>query len=147
MNVIDRFLKEDMLIVKPSVFIYINKKDKYNVINNGINVRDGKISAYLTRLPESVYPNFLRDHYPVRVTLSKLKKIKGQIVHCKAKNIDGVDDFNYRDSDLLDKLIKKYSHYLNVCYKDNIPMEDIPHLDIYLSSGLLPGFVCKVLDT
>lgn len=147
MNAIDRFLKEDFLITRPSLFVYINKKDRSGVQEKGISVKDGKISAYLTRLPEDAYQDFMVDHFPVRITLSKLKKIKDQIVQCLARNIDGYDKFDYRDDDLLEKLIKKYTEYLNICYKDHIPIEQLPHMDLYFSGGVLPGFVCKVLDT
>lgn len=146
MDIIDRFLQEDMLITRPSVFVYINKNDKDNVQNNGIIV-NGKISAYLTRLPEESYPEFLSTHYPVRLTLSKFKKIKDQIIQCVAKNIDGVDKIDYEDDSILEKLNKKYACYLTICYKDHIPIEELPHIDLYFSKGIIPGFVCKVLDT
>ena len=146
MNALDRFLKEDMLIIRPSVFIYIDKNQRENVQDNGIAVQDGKISAYLSRLPESSYSEFLSTHYPVRITLSKIKKIKDQIVQCVAKNIDGIDKFDYKDENLLDKLIKKYSHYLSICYQDHIPIDQLPHIDLYFSKGVVPGFICKVLD-
>lgn len=146
MNIVDKFLQEDMLITRPSVFIYINKKDSNGVQEKGISVKDGKISAYLTRLPESSYSDFLKDHYPVRITLSKLKKIKDQVIQCVAKNIDGIDKFDYRDDDLLQKLIKKYTEYLNICYKDHVAIEELPHMDLYFSGGIVPGFICKILD-
>lgn len=147
MNAFDKFLKEDMLIVRPSVFLYIDKNDKYNAQEKGISVNNGKISAFLTRLPESSYGDFLETHYPVRLTLSKLKKIKDQIIRCVAKNIDGVDTFDYKDDSILNKLIKKYTHYLSICYQDHIPIEDLPHIDLYFSKGIIPGYVCKILDT
>ncbi len=147
MNALDRFLQEDMLITRPSVFVYISKDDKDNVINKGISVKDGKISAYLNRLPESVYGEFLSTHYPVRLTLSKFKKIKDQLIQCIAKNIDGVDKIDYTNDDLLEKIIRKYEYYLKTCYDSHVPMENLPHIDIYVSGGILPGFICKVLDT
>ena len=149
MNVIDRFLQEDMLISKPCVFIYIDKKDKNNVINNGIRLGDGKIDAYLNRLPEdcSVYKDFLDTHCPVRLTLSKLRKIKNQIVQVIPKKIDEANKLDLRDDDKLDSIIKKYREYLSICYKDGIPLHELPHIELRFSSGMIPGFVCKVLDT
>lgn len=146
MNAIDRFLKEDLLIIKPSVFVYINKKDRTGLQEKGISVKDGKISAYLTRLPEEVYQDFMNEHFPIRITFSKLKRIKDQIIQCVAKNIDGYDKIDYKNDSLIEKLIKKYTEYLNVCYKDHIPLNQLPHIDLYFSGGILPGFVCKVLD-
>ena len=150
MNVIDRFLQEDMLITKPSVFIYISKDCKDDVSNYGIRVSDGKVNAYLTRLPEDCdcYRQFLDTHYPVRLTLSKLRKIKDQIVQLVPKKIDFVTDkIDLKDDDQLEKIIKKYGHYLDVCYKDSIPLEELPHIEMFFSGGLVPGFVCKILST
>lgn len=149
MNVIDKFLQEDMLITKPSVFIYVSKKDRDNVVNNGITISDGKIDAYLTRLPDDcdIYRRFLEDHYPVRLTLSKLRKIKNQIIQVVPKRIDGTEKLDLRDDDVLDKIIKKYSSYLSTCYKDGIPLNELPHIELRFSSGFIPGFVCKVLNT
>ena len=148
-RVIDRFLQEDMLITRPSVFIYVSKQDKDGVINNGIRVPNGKINAYLTRLPDDCtqYQEFLSTNFPVRLTLSKLRKIKNQIVQLHTKNMDGCEKLDLREDDLLQKLIKKYSEYLNTCYKDGIPMYELPHIELYFSGGIIPGYVCKVLDT
>ena len=149
MNPIDKFLQEDMLITRPSVFIYVSKQDKDGVINRGIRISNGKIDAYLNRLPEDApqYREFLANNYPVRLTLSKLRKIKNQIVKLHTKHMDGCDKLDLRDDETLHKLIKKYSEYLNCCYKDGIPLHELPHIELFFSGGEIPGFVCKVLDT
>ena len=149
MNAIDKFLQEDMLITRPSVFIYVSKKDKDGVINRGIRISDGKIDAYLNRLPDDCpqYKEFLDNNFPVRLTLSKLRKIKNQIVQLHTKNMDGCEKLDLKDDDVLQKLIKKYSEYLNTCYKDGIPLHELPHIELFFSRGEIPGFVCKVLDT
>lgn len=147
MNIIDRFLSEDMLIVKPSVFIYVNKDKCNDVLNNGIRLDDDHISCYLKRLPDDNYSDFLQNVTPVRITLSRLKKIKDQKVKLIAKNISGIDpDIPLDKDDIIIKLQKKYSSYLDVCYRDNIPLEKLPRIDLYLSNKFLPGFVCKILQ-
>lgn len=148
MDIINKFLSEDMLISRPSVFIYINKKDKPKVINDGIHLSSGIINAYLTRLPENCpqYSEFLENHCPVRLTLSKLKKIKSQIIQVIAKKMDEAGKLDLKDDNVLDKMIKRYSSYLDTCYKDRIPLEEIPHIELRFSGNFIPGFVCKVLD-
>ena len=145
-NIIDKFLKEDMLIVKPSVFIYIDKEQSQNVFNHGIKLNKDFISCYLTRLPEDVYEDFLGTVVPVRITLSRLKKIKNQKIKLIAKNIAGVDEIPIDRDDIITKLQKKYGSYLDVCYRDKIPLEDLPRIDLYLSKCFVPGFVCKILN-
>lgn len=149
MDIINQFLKEDMLITRPCVFIYVEKQNKDKVINNGIHLGDGKINAYLTRLPDDcpTYQNFLSAHFPVRITLSKLRKIRSQIIRVIPRNMDEANKLDLRDDDKLDKMIKRYSEYLNTCYKDGISMEELPHIEMRFSGSFIPGFVCKVLDT
>lgn len=148
MDIITKFLKEDMLISRPSVFIYINRKDKPNVVNDGIHLSNGIVNAYLTRLPDdcSTYQEFLSTHLPVRLTLSKLRKIKSQIIQVIAKQMDEANKLDLKDDDKLDKMIKRYDEYLNTCYKDGIPLNDLPHIELRFSGNFIPGFVCKVLD-
>lgn len=148
MDIITKFLKEDMLISRPSVFIYINRKDKPNVVNDGIHLSNGIVNAYLTRLPDdcSTYQEFLSTHLPVRLTLSKLRKIKSQIIQVIAKQMDEANKLDLKDDDKLNKMIKRYGEYLNTCYKDGIPLNDLPHIELRFSGNFIPGFVCKVLD-
>lgn len=145
-SIINKFLNEDMLITKPSVFIYIPKDKVENVIKNGIQLSDKRISAYLSRLPETngVYSDFLDNNYPVQITFSRLKKIKDQTVKLIPVNID-IEPGKKITEDILRNLKKKYSSYLNICYNDHIPLKDIPHIDIVFSNSFIPGFVCKVL--
>lgn len=153
MNVIDkfldddRFLKEDMLITKPSLFVYVPKEDADNIASIGIRLTDGKISSYLTRLPEKndTYAEFLNSHFPVRISISKLFKIKDQKIKLLPVNITMVKDETIKNSNAITDLVKKYTDYLNICYQDNIPLDDIPHIDICASNSCLPGFVLKVL--
>lgn len=145
-DIIDKFLKEDMLIVKPSVFIYVNKDKCQDVINSGIKLDNDFISCYLKRLPEDVYQDFLANVHPIRITLSRLKKIKDQKVKLIARNISGDPEIKLHDDGMITKLQRKYSSYLDVCYRDKIPLEQLPRIDLYLSERFLPGFVCKVLN-
>lgn len=145
-NIIDNFLNEDLLITKPSLFIYIDKSKCDDVVKSGINLSDKIVSAYLLRLPENngMYDHFLENNYPVQITLSRLNKIKDQNVKLTPVNID-IDPNKKITEDDIRNLKKKYSNYLSICYKDHIPLKNIPHIDIEFSKSFIPGFVCKVL--
>ena len=149
MDIINQFLKEDILITRPCVFIYVEKQKRDKVINNGIHLGDGKIDAYLTRLPEDcpVYQKYLSVYSPVRITLSKLRKIRSQAVKLNPVHMDEAIKLDLKDDNVLNKLIKRYSEYLNTCYKDGISMDKLPHIEMRFSGSFIPGFVCKVLDT
>lgn len=145
-NIINKFLNEDMLITKPSMYIYISKDKVNNVVKNGIQLSDNRVSAYLSRLPETngEYEDFLDNNYPVQITFNRLKKIKDQNIKLIPVNID-IDPKEKITEDILRNLKKKYSSYLNICYNDHIPLKDIPHIDIIFSKSFIPGFICKVL--
>ena len=148
MNIIDKFLQEDMLIVRPSVFIYVDKDKCKDVVNKGISLNDNYISCYLKRIPNiPEYTEFLTLNNPIRITICKLKKINDQKVKLIAKNISGVDEIDIKKDHIITQLQRKYEHYLDVCFKDKIPLENMPRIDLYLEKKILPGFVCKVLYT
>jgi len=152
MEVIDQFLQEDMLVIRPSIFFYVDKKAAQQVIDNGVTLDKDYISCYLKRIPQlPAYQAFLDNNYPVRLTLKKLQKIRDQKVKLKPVNISqGLqtdEEISLKDEGRITALQQKYDSYLNTCYNDSIPLEHIPHIDLYLSGRFLPGFVCKVLFT
>lgn len=148
MKIIDKFLQEDMLIVRPSIYIYVNKDLCSDLVNKGISLDKDYISCYLKRLPDTPeYTDFLTQTNAVRITLFKLRKIKDQKVKLVPVNISGVSEIDIKKDHIITQLQRKYNEYLNVCYKDKIPLEKLPRIDLYLEKKFLPGFVCKVLKS
>jgi len=149
MKIIDNFLQEDMLIVRPSIFIYVNKDLCENLVNTGMKLNKPYISCYLKRLPEESddYKEFMLNVRPVRITLLKLNRINDQKVTLKCVNISDSEKqvFSPKEDHIITKLQRKYESYIQTCYKDHIPLENLPHIDLYLEKQFLPGFVCKVL--
>lgn len=148
MKIIDKFLQEDMLVVRPAIFIYIDKEKCQDLVNKGIILDKPYISCYLKRLPDnSQYQGFLEKCAPVRITLHALRKIKDQKVVLKCVNISSIpeDEIKLTQDHLILQLQRKYANYLNTCYKDNVPLENLPRIDLYLEKHYLPGFVCKIL--
>ena len=147
LELLDKFLSEDLLITKPAIYIYIEKDKCDNVIQNGIALSNKTVKAYLNRLPENngAYSDFLENNYPVQITMNRLKKIKDQDVDLEPQNIDMPNGSTKIDEDILSKLKKKYASYLNICYNDHIPIDEIPHINITFSKSFIPGFVCKVM--
>ena len=52
MKIIDMFLREDFLIVRPSIFFYIDKEKSNDLLNKGMKLDKDYLSCYLRRLPE-----------------------------------------------------------------------------------------------
>ena len=149
MRIIDKFLQEDMLIVRPSIFIYVNKDLCKTLIQTGMKLDKPYISCYIKRLPEhsEEYRSFMENVRPVRITLMKLSKINDQKVTLKCVNISDSkeQEFSPKQDHIITRLQRKYDSYIETCYKDHVPMENLPHIDLYLEKQILPGFVCKVL--
>ena len=149
MNIIDKFLQEDMLVVRPSIFIYVNKDLCQNLVNTGMKLDKPYISCYLKRLPEESddYREFMQNVRPVRITLLKLNRINDQKVSLKCVNISDSEKqiLTPKEDHIITKLQRKYESYIETCYKDHVPLENLPHIDLYLEKRFLPGFVCKVL--
>jgi hypothetical protein len=114
-----------------------------------MNLDKPYISCYLKRLPEDSddYREFMENVRPVRITLLKLNRINDQKVSLKCVNISDSEKqlFSPKEDHIITKLQRKYESYIQTCYKDHIPLEDLPHIDLYLEKKFLPGFVCKVL--
>ncbi len=149
MRIIDKFLQEDMLIVRPAIFIYVNKDLCQNLIQTGMKLDKPYISCYIKRLPEQSpeYRSFMENVRPVRITLMKLNKINDQKVKLKCVNISDCkeQEFTPKQDHIITRLQRKYDSYIETCYKDHVPLENLPHIDLYLEKQILPGFVCKVL--
>ena len=52
MKIIDQFLQEDLLIVRPSVYIYVEKDKCSQLLNKGLILDKDYIPCYIKRLPE-----------------------------------------------------------------------------------------------
>ena len=150
MKIIDQFLKEDLLIVRPSVYIYVEKDKCSQLLNKGLILDKDYIPCYIKRLPEKSeeYRTFMENVNPVRITLFKLKRVTDQKIKLKCVNVSGIEtqEFYPKDDHIITKLQRKYSSYLDTCYKDKVPLENLPRVDLYLEKRFLPGFVCKVLN-
>lgn len=150
MKCIDNFLQEDMLIVRPTIYIYLDKEKYTDVTNKGILLDKDYISCYLKRLPNiPQYTEFLSKTDLISIAIFKLRKIENQKVKLIAANISGLDnnEIPLKKDHIITQLQRKYSSYIDVCYKDMIPLDKLPRIDLYLSKRFVPGFVCKVIKS
>jgi hypothetical protein len=135
----------DMLVIKPYLYIYI-ENDKIDALkDNGLQANDENIiHAYFTRLPESEYRDYLKNHTPVKISIGKLTKIKDQTVILKPVN------FKYPkeslDEEDVHKIIEKGSKKLMDMMRKQATIERLPHVSIFLSDGILPAFALKALN-
>lgn len=135
-----------MLIQKPSLYIYIPTNDVDDIMENGLklNSETKTVSSFFSRLPESEsFEDFCQNNAPLKVSVSKLKRIKDQIIKLYAINLKG-----YENKDLTEKDIEKIeSNPDNVSLTDNdfSKINIIPKCKIYCSGAFLPAFVMKRL--
>ena len=135
----------DMLIIRPYLYIYIKKENVDGVVKNGLSGNDdGKIEALFTRLPEKQYASYLEDHAPVKISVSKLTKIKDQKVVIRPVNFEYEKDSLTEDD--IQSILDKSSKKLRSLFDSNTKISDLPRVDIEFSGESLPAFAIKVLD-
>jgi len=135
----------DMLVIKPYLYVYITRDKIEDVRKNGLSASsDGILQALFTRLPENKYSEYLKDHVPVKISVSKLSKIKDQKVVIKPVNFSYPKDSLNEDD--IEKLIGKYSKQLSAMIRKGGDISLLPRVDIYFSDGVIPSFSLKVLD-
>jgi hypothetical protein len=123
----------DMLITKSYLYVYIEKDKMDAVKQNGISAgSDNTISAYFVRLPESQYPEYLKTHVPVKISVAKLGKIKDQDVKVKPVNIQYSSDS--LDEEDVQKILKNASKKILSLFKDRTDITRLPRADIIVST-------------
>ena len=133
----------DMLIVKPYLYVYVERDKIDDVRKKGLSTGDG-LQAFFTRLPESQYPEYLQTHTPVKISAAKLSKIKGQKVVIKPVNFDYPKDSLGEDD--IQKILEKHRDKLLSMFKTKSEISSLPRVDIIFSDEFIPAFTIKVLD-
>jgi hypothetical protein len=135
----------DMLITKAYLYVYIEKESIDRVKARGLSVNDENIiQAMFTRLPENKYEEYLIDHAPVKISVAKLSKIKGQKVVIKPVNFDHPKDS--LDEDDIQKILDDSSLKLLSMMRKQTDISKLPRVDIQFSGDRIPAFALKVLD-
>jgi hypothetical protein len=134
----------DMLIIKPSLFAYIANERIKDIVQNGIPTENNQVRVFFSRIPETSekYQDFLRGHSPVRIMVSKLKKIKDQSVRILPVNLKGFD--NSLTEDDIKKLTMNNSSVTSAL-DNGESLDNIPHAIIHVERGVVPAFCLKVL--
>jgi hypothetical protein len=134
----------DMLIIKPSLFAYIANEKIEDVIRNGIAADNNQVKVFFSRIPETAerYQDFLSTHSPVKIMISKLKKIKDQSVRILPVNLKGFDN-SLTEDDI--KKITKDNSSVTSSLDSGVSLDKVPHAIIHVDSGVVPAFCLKVL--
>ncbi len=136
----------DMIIMKPALYVYIRKEDQEEAKKNGIKASDdGTFHCYFTRIPQSnpAYYNYLQDRVCVRIPMSKLKKFQDPNLVMKPVNFD-IGKENLSAQDIEDYAQRNKLLYRFFKYGKNL--EEIPHVAISTTNGILPSFVLKFAE-
>jgi hypothetical protein len=131
----------DMLIQKPSVYLYVSNDILDKIQDNGIPAKGNRIKVYFSRFPESNFPDFTSKHTPIKISTSKLKRIKDQMVKILPVNVPDANPNKSLTDDEILKLNTNSDDY--VPYYEKGDMDNVPHAEIHLSTNMLPAFVCK----
>lgn len=136
----------DMLIVRPYLYVYIKNENIDSAMKNGISKnKNNKIEALFTRLPQKQYSSYLKDHSPVKISASKLSKIKNQKVVLRPVN------FKYKkdslDEDDIQKILEDFGDKIRSMINSNVKISNLPRVDIEFSGEVLPSFVIKIINT
>ena len=134
----------DMLITKPSLFIYIQNEKIDDTIANGITSFDKQLHAYFVRIPEKSesYQEFIRQYSPIRIMVSKLKNIKDQAIKILPINLPEYQN-SLTEDDI--KKICKNTELFTPFFNRGDSIDKIPHAIISTSSGVIPAFCLKAL--
>ena len=136
----------DMLVIKPSLYAYIPNDQLDSAKSTGIKAdKDNFIAVYFSRIPETTdtYKAFLSENTPIKISLGKLKSIKDQKVSVHPVNIDSSEE-TLTDKELKD-LCGKNGFFFKY-FESGKDLNEIPHARIFVSSGVLPSFVYKILS-
>ena len=132
----------DMLIVKPSLFAYIQNEKIKDAMTNGISAPNNQIKVFFTRIPEHSehYQDFITQHSPLKIMFSKLKRIKDQMVRIHPINLDGYDK-SLTEDDI--KNICDNGKLFADKFSQGEDLDNIPHAIITTQTGVLPAFCLK----
>jgi hypothetical protein len=135
----------DMLIIKPYLYIYIPNDGAEAAKSEGISLGDNKyIDAFFGRLPSDIYSDFLKDHIPVKILVSKLFKDKDQEIKITSKNFGKHE--SELDQDKIESLIKKHHDKLIEMMAKKKDLDKIPSLRIQASNNIIPSFALKMIE-
>lgn len=144
-EVLDGHPNYDMLIHKPALYIYIPRSSFSDAKLNGIRAGENNtIAAYFTRVPESIskYSEFLRNNLPVRIQCQKLERIKDQQIRLYPVNIE-TDKKTFTADDISE--ISKKNNFFFDYFKNVDDLSKMPHINIWVETGILPSFAVKFL--
>ena len=140
----------DMLVIKPNLYAYIPKFSINEVKLKGLKIttQDNSLSVYFTRIPPtlSFYKTFLNEYVPVKISYSKLRRIKDQQVKIFPINIPGYQSNEELKENDIKNFCQKTDMFLRYL-SNGAEISEIPHAKIQLSNNFLPSWVFKAIET
>ncbi len=134
----------DMLIIRPSLFVYVSEDMEDEIKENGIKIDPNSgLSMLMGKLPDDKYSEYLNGKLLIKIQLNKLEKIKNKILKMTPLNFDydkenlSIEDIEEINKKSIDKILKKYSIGLEV--------NKLPSIQLYMKDNRLPSFICKVI--
>ena len=137
-----------MLIIKPNLYFYAPNRMIESAKDKGIHKKNKVCQCFFTRIPNNIsqYKELLKNYFLVRISISKLKRIKDQKVVLYAKNIPGYDNKQLLTVNNIKKLCQEtdiVTKYLEKGYQ----LKDVPRCLLHLSDGFLPSWIYKIIES
>lgn len=143
-DVITTLPTHDMLIIKPSLFVYKKKDEIDDIKQNGININDNNIISFFSRLPEKHFSKFLEDRELIKILINKLKRIKDQKIRINPFNLKDYDSNKSISIDELQDICKNTKELFNAY--DNKNISNIPYATIWMEKKHIPLFCLKFVE-
>jgi hypothetical protein len=132
----------DMLIIKPSLYAYLQNDKIQDVMKNGIPVSNGQLKVFFTRIPEHAeeYHDFVSQNSPIKIMISKLKRLKDQMIRIDPVGIDGYNK-SLTEDDV--KEICGNGKFFATKFLHGVDIDEIPHAIIATRGSVIPAFCLK----
>lgn len=134
----------DMLVVKPTLYAYITNEKIPTVLKTGLTAANNEVPVYFTRVPQGLkqYEEFHSKFSPVKIMVSKLKKIKDQMIKIVSVNLPEYTKSLTEDD--VKEIAKKGKLFADF-FDRGEPLDRIPHAVVQTQNGVIPAFCLKVL--
>lgn len=140
----------DMLVIKPNLYAYIPKSSIQEIKANGLKITspDNSLDAYFTRIPPtlSFYKPFLSNYTPIKISYSKLRRIKDQQIKIFPVSISGYQSNEELKEDDIKNFCQRTDMFLRYL-SNGAEISEVPHAKIQLSNNFLPSWTFKVIET
>lgn len=138
---------DDLIVEKPYLFYYLNKtsmNDKVKTEGVYCDNKEGVFRCYFTRVPETLpkYKEFLDNHIPLKISLSKLKRVIDGF-QVTGKNLGSIQDGILLTDNVINQLCKQKEEMFKQF--ESLDLDSIPMAILRFNKNIMPAFIYKII--